>query len=146
MVNQHNLSKAIFQIRQKMNLTQGNFAERLNVTRQAVSRWETGETTPTIDTLKTMVDLFRVDICSLLGTVCQSCTMKIVAIDDLGTNSDNSINADYCKDCFAAGNLLPVTFDEMINGYEEYFDNPTPEGKEKFKQQLATLKRWRKGE
>ena len=129
-----------------MNLTQEGFAEQLNVTRQAVSRWETGETTPTIDTLKTMVKLFKVDICHLLGTVCQSCTMEISKLDDFGINSDNSVNADYCKDCFTAGKLLPVTFDEMINGYEEYFDNPTPEGKEKFKNQLATLKRWRRGE
>ena len=31
-------------IREKNNLTQDQMAERIGVTRQAVSRWETGET------------------------------------------------------------------------------------------------------
>ena len=31
-------------IREKHNLTQDQMAERIHVTRQAVSRWETGET------------------------------------------------------------------------------------------------------
>ena len=33
-------------IREKNNLTQEQFAERINVTRQAVSRWDNGETQP----------------------------------------------------------------------------------------------------
>ena len=33
-------------IREKNNLTQDQMAERIGVTRQAVSRWETGETQP----------------------------------------------------------------------------------------------------
>ena len=33
-------------IREKNNLTQEQFAERIHVTRQAVSRWENGETLP----------------------------------------------------------------------------------------------------
>ena len=38
-------------LREKNNLTQDEMAERLHVTRQAVSRWETGETQPNTDTL-----------------------------------------------------------------------------------------------
>lgn len=39
-------------LREKHNLTQEQFAERINVTRQAVSRWETGETQPNTEMLK----------------------------------------------------------------------------------------------
>jgi len=39
-------------LREKNRLTQGQLAERMMVTRQAVSRWETGETQPNTDTLK----------------------------------------------------------------------------------------------
>ncbi|MCL2755507.1 MAG: helix-turn-helix domain-containing protein [Firmicutes bacterium] len=137
------IANKIQTIRKKNGLTQKEFAEKLFVTRQAVTRWESGETTPTIDTLKKMVDIFKVDTCDLLGTICQSCTAELCELDNLGLNKDKSVNIDYCKYCFVDGNLLPVTFDEMMDGYEEYFDNPTPEGKEKFRQQLASLKRWR---
>ena len=38
--------KIIFDLRTKMELSQDELAEKVFVTRQAVSRWETGETTP----------------------------------------------------------------------------------------------------
>ena len=40
------------EIRTKNNLTQDEMAERLFVTRQAVSRWENGDTTPNTEILK----------------------------------------------------------------------------------------------
>lgn len=43
-------------LREKNDLTQEQLAERIQVTRQAISRWETGETQPNTDTL--MVRLF----------------------------------------------------------------------------------------
>ena len=39
-------------LREKKGLTQDQLAERVMVTRQAVSRWENGETQPGTDTLK----------------------------------------------------------------------------------------------
>ena len=42
----------IYELRTKKELSQEELAEKVFVTRQAVSRWETGETTPNIDTLK----------------------------------------------------------------------------------------------
>lgn len=40
------------QLREKNHLTQDQMAERVMVTRQAVSRWENSETQPNTDTLK----------------------------------------------------------------------------------------------
>ena len=49
-------------LREKNNLTQEQLAERVQVTRQAVSRWETGETQPNTDTLKLLSRVFDVSI------------------------------------------------------------------------------------
>ena len=49
-------------LRVKNNLTQEELAERIQVTRQAVSRWETGETQPNTDTLKLLSQVFDVSI------------------------------------------------------------------------------------
>lgn len=54
-------------LREKHNLTQEQMAERVMVTRQAVSRWEMGETQPGTDTLKLLSREFGVSINTLLG-------------------------------------------------------------------------------
>ena len=48
------VSEILKNIREKNNLTQDQMAERVGVTRQAVSRWETGETQPNTEMLKAM--------------------------------------------------------------------------------------------
>lgn len=53
-------------LRQKQGLTQEELAEKLFVTRQAVSRWETGETTPNADILLRLSMLFGVSVNALL--------------------------------------------------------------------------------
>ena len=55
-------------LREKNHLTQDQMAERVMVTRQAVSRWETGETQPNTDTLKLLSKEFDVSINTLLGS------------------------------------------------------------------------------
>ena len=58
----------ILELRNKLGLSQDDLAEKVFVTRQAVSRWETGETTPNTDTLKLLSKLFNVSINTLLGS------------------------------------------------------------------------------
>ena len=57
----------IINLRTARGLSQEALAERVFVTRQAVSRWETGETTPNTETLKLLSGLFGVSINTLLG-------------------------------------------------------------------------------
>lgn len=52
----------IRELRTKKGLSQDELAEKVFVTRQAVSRWENGETTPNIETLKLLSKLFDVSI------------------------------------------------------------------------------------
>lgn len=53
-------------LRRQNNLTQDEFAQKLFVTRQAVSRWENGETIPSVDTLKLISSIFSVPINTLV--------------------------------------------------------------------------------
>ena len=71
----------IRELRTKKGLSQDELAEKVFVTRQAVSRWETGETTPNTETLKLLSKLFDVSINTLLGSprelICQCCGMQL---------------------------------------------------------------------
>ena len=68
-------------LRTQHGLSQDELAEKVYVTRQAVSRWETGETTPNTDTLKLLATLFDVSIDALLGeprqVICHHCGMSL---------------------------------------------------------------------
>ena len=58
----------IYELRTKNGLSQDDLAEKVFVTRQAVSRWETGETVPNTETLKLLSKLFNCSINTLLGS------------------------------------------------------------------------------
>ena len=58
----------LLKLRTKRGLSQEQLAEQVHVTRQAVSRWETGETVPNTETLKLLSGLFDVSINTLLGS------------------------------------------------------------------------------
>ena len=107
----------LFELRTKNGLSQDELAEKLFVTRQAVSRWENGETVPNTETLKLLSGLFGVSINTLLGAphklVCQCCGMPL---DDsiIGRNKDGSFNEDYCKWCYADGTYTYSDMDDLI--------------------------------
>ena len=58
----------IAQLRTKNGMSQAELAEKVFVTRQAVSRWETGETQPNTETLKLLSRLFDVSKNTLLSS------------------------------------------------------------------------------
>lgn len=60
------ISKNIKRLRQEKALTQDELAEKLHVTRQAVSNWENDKNHPDIELLMGMAELFEVDINELL--------------------------------------------------------------------------------
>lgn len=53
-------------LRKKHNLTQMELAEKLNVSRQAISRWEVGAAVPSTDNLKTLSHLYGVSVDDIL--------------------------------------------------------------------------------
>lgn len=56
----------IQKLRKAKNMSQDQLAEKLHVTRQAVSNWETGKTQPDIDTLHKIAMIFEVSIEKLI--------------------------------------------------------------------------------
>ena len=107
----------LYELRMKHKLTQDELAEKLFVTRQAVSRWEKGETVPNPDTLKLLSKYYNVSINTLLGSphplICQCCGMPL---EDsiISRNSDGSMNEDYCKWCYADGTYTYSNMDDLI--------------------------------
>ena len=63
----------IKKIRTDNNLTQEQFAEKLYVSRTAVSKWESGKGYPSIDSLKYMSKLFNISkVLSMLPSLTQT--------------------------------------------------------------------------
>ena len=58
----------ILELRTKKGLSQDELAEKLYVTRQAVSRWENGETIPNTETLKLLLSLIHIWITDAWNT------------------------------------------------------------------------------
>ena len=118
----------IYELRTKKGLSQEELAEKVFVTRQAVSRWENGETIPNIDTLKLLSKLFDVSINTLLGSprelVCACCGKPI---DDCNTSRD--VNEKYCKWCYSDGEYT-------IDIWKRYAEIGGKEKLEEFKKQL----------
>lgn len=114
-----NTKEVIYELRTKNGMSQDELAEKIFVTRQAVSRWENGETTPNIETLKLLSKLFDVSINTLLGSprqlICQCCGMPLENDSIIGRDNDGALNEDYCKWCYADGTYTYNDMDQLID-------------------------------
>ena len=61
-----NLGEKLFELRRTKNLTQDDVAEKLNVTRQTVSKWETNQSTPEFDKIVPLCELYGISPNELL--------------------------------------------------------------------------------
>ncbi len=143
----------IYELRVKNGLSQDELAEKVFVTRQAVSRWETGETVPNTETLKLLSKLFDVSINTLLGSPrqlrCQCCGMPLTEDDIISKEADGSFNEDYCKWCYADGTYTYSDMNDLIDVCVAHMvgENFTEEqAREYMKQMLPTLDYWKRYE
>lgn len=117
----------IFELRTNNGLSQDELAEKLYVTRQAVSRWENGETVPGTETLKLLSKLFDVSINTLLGSprklICQCCGMPL---DDstISKEPDGAFNEEYCKWCYADGAFAYKSKESLLDYLVAHMPNP----------------------
>lgn len=61
-----NFSQKLIQLRKEHHLTQAQLAEKLHLSRQAISKWENGESQPDLATLAALCDIFHVSADELL--------------------------------------------------------------------------------
>ncbi|MBQ2369954.1 MAG: helix-turn-helix domain-containing protein, partial [Peptococcaceae bacterium] len=139
----------IFKLRTERGFSQDELAEKVFVTRQAVSRWENGETTPNTETLKLLSALFDVSINTLLGSprtlICQCCGMPL---EDATTSKEpnGAFNEDYCKWCYADGEYLYHNMDDLIEVCIGHMANETVAAEQVrtyMKTLLPTLNYWK---
>ena len=139
----------ILELRTKNGFSQDELAEKIHVTRQAVSRWENGETIPNIETLKLLSKLFDISINTLLGSprklICQCCGMPL---DDssISKETNGTFNEEYCKWCYADGKLVYTSMEELLDFLAGHMSNEnwSPEQvRAYFEVQLPKLNHWK---
>ncbi|MBR6719043.1 MAG: helix-turn-helix domain-containing protein [Oscillospiraceae bacterium] len=138
----------IQKLRTENGLSQEALAEQVFVTRQAVSRWETGETVPNTETLKLLSKLFRVSINTLLGSpqtlICQCCGMPL---DDstISTEPDGAFNEEYCKWCYSDGQFAYTDMGQLTDFLVQHMSNdstPPEQVRSYLERMLPTLRHW----
>lgn len=60
------LKDKLVQLRKKNGLSQLELAEQLNVSRQAISKWEVGRTIPSIDNIKKLSEMYHIPLSYLM--------------------------------------------------------------------------------
>lgn len=71
-MNQLLISKYLQVLRKKHRLTQEDLANKLSISRQAISKWETGSTLPDLDILLKLSNLYRMTINDILEPTIQT--------------------------------------------------------------------------
>lgn len=139
----------ILQLRTQMGLSQDALAEKIYVTRQAVSRWENGETIPNVEALKLLSQVFDVSINTLLGSlrqlVCQCCGMPL---EDATTSREpnGAFNEEYCKWCYAGGEFRYTSKEQLIDFCVEHLANenwPAEQVRAHMEAVVPNLKHWK---
>ena len=139
----------LLELRTQKGLTQEELAEKVYVTRQAVSRWENGDTVPNTETLKVLSKFYGVSINTLLGSprqlICQCCGMPL---DDstISKETDGEFNEDYCKWCYTGGEVKYKSMEQLIDFCTEHMASdswPAEQVRAHMEAVVPNLKHWK---
>lgn len=123
-----NLGRSLFNVRKKSGLSQEAVAEKLGVSRQTISKWETDETIPDICQSKRLAVLYRLSLDELIDF-----DMDLKEIEQVieNTNEEKQKNIDWTK---VWGKKYPVlnTYQQRVEVGDYAF---------KLKEMLSHLKR-----
>lgn len=142
--------EVIRSLRAKAGLSQEELAEKTYVTRQAVSRWENGDSVPALETLKLLSELFNLSINTLLGVprtlVCQCCGMPLED-ETTSREPDGAFNEDYCKWCYSGGQFKYTSTEQLIDFCVEHMASeqwPPDQVRAHMEAVVPNLKHWKK--
>ena len=138
-------------LREKKGFTQEQLADQVLVSRQAVSRWETGETQPNTDTLKLLSKTLDASINTLLGSprqlICQCCGMPLYEDDVISRETDGAFNEEYCKWCYTDGKFTYENKEDLVSFLIEHMPNPDglqdQDRRMQYDQALSALNHWK---
>ena len=82
-----NLGNSLFHARKKSGLSQEEVAEKIGVSRQTISKWETNETVPDIYHSKKMAKLYRISLDELIEF-----DIDLQEIEEMIDKSDEKLN------------------------------------------------------
>ena len=138
----------LLKLRTEKGLSQEELAQKIYVTRQAVSRWENGETVPNTETLKLLSKFFNVSINTLLGSpqqlFCQCCGMPLQD-DYTSREPDGAFNEEYCKWCYADGKFVYQSVDEIVDYLAKHLSNdewPEEAARAYYEKHIPLLGHW----
>ncbi len=109
-MNQIKIGEFLKQLRKDNGLTQEQLAEKFNVSRRSVSRWETGNNMPDLDTLIEMADYYEIDLRELLdgerksGEMNEEIKETVLKVAEYG-NSVNESKRKKLNKCFIIGGI-----------------------------------------
>lgn len=86
------LGENLYRSRKKKQLSQEKVAEKINVSRQTISKWELNETIPDIYQVQALAFLYQIDMQELI-----SVNPKMIDIEDVikNTNDNNVLKTDW---------------------------------------------------
>ncbi|MCL2037378.1 MAG: helix-turn-helix domain-containing protein [Oscillospiraceae bacterium] len=119
--NMNDTGKRISKLRRNSDMTQVELADKLNISYQAVSNWERGESMPDISKLPELAMIFGVSIDEILGSAGQA---KIVEKVSCGKISEVSIDENIRTDDIVktAHLLKPTQIDKLVKECKNGFD------------------------
>ena len=93
-----NFGQKIAELRKNKNLTQSELGEKLNITAQAVSKWENNLSEPDIDSVRKMCEIFEVSVNDFLGLQTATTSVEKEEITEK-EQGPVKIVFGYCESC-----------------------------------------------
>ena len=87
------LREKLIVLREKAGISQMSLAHQLDVSRQAVSRWESGDTTPSMDKLKVLAKIYGVSLDWLCSDVADEKPFEAVGSSEDNETKNTTVSA-----------------------------------------------------
>lgn len=110
------------QARIDAKLTQPEIAERLNITREAVSQWERGHAHPSIDTLLELAKIYNRPVLYLLGEMGWADEIKNPDLREFVLNPENRVWLELSMQMQRSGQT-PEVFASFIETILKHYNN-----------------------
>lgn len=121
-----NLAGNLQMFRRKMNLSQEELAEKCQVSRQAIAKWERGDSVPTIEKLVFLADLYELSLDELVGRITFDKYARIkeylkeFAAEDIPKDEEDDISAIVTRYLLFV-ERMELNASDKLKGLEEIF-------------------------